>query len=153
MRKAGNTDDVARAAFETMAEIGIVQQLASNELARHMPDGLHPSHFGILRHLVRRGDGRPLQAVADAMQVTKANMTNSAMRLAERGLVSVRANPDDRRSKLIYLEPDGRAFVATASDRLAPVLAEIDRRFGLKRLADMRHDLAALREALDAMRD
>lgn len=144
---------LVRAAFETLAEIGIVHQLAGTELARQLPDGLHPSHFGILRHLTRRGDGRSLQAVADAMQMTKANMTNSVARLAERGLVEVRPNPADGRSKLVFLRPAGRRFVETAGERLAPVMAEIDRRFGLARLAAMRDDLAALRMALDEMRD
>lgn len=150
---AGSDPERARAAFETLAEIGIVQQLANHEFARHLPDGLHPSHFGILRHLTRRGDNRTLQSVAEAMQVTKANMTNSVQRLADRGLVEVRPNPADGRSKLVVLLPAGEAFVASASERLAPAMAQLDERFGLDRLAGMRDDLAALREALDAMRD
>ena len=144
---------LAHEAVATLAEIGIVQQLATHELARHLPDGLHPSHFAILRHLTRRGDGRSLQAIAEAMQVTKANMTNSVMRLADRDLVEVRPNPGDGRSKLVFLRPAGEALVSSVGERLQPVLEELDRRFGLVRLTAMRGELTALREALDAMRD
>ena len=145
-------DDRARA-FEVLAEIGIVHQLANAELARHLPDGLHPSHFAVLRHLTRRGDGRTLLSVARAMQTTKPNMTNTVARLVERGLAEVRDNPDDRRSKLLYLTADGRSFVLRAAETLAPTLAELDRRIGLARVGDMLLELRALRETLDAMRD
>ena len=145
--------DAATRAFEVLSEIGILQQLASAELARHLPDGLHPSHFAVLRHLVRRGDGRSLLDVARAMQTTKPNMTNTVLRLADRGLVEIRPNPADGRSKLMFLTDAGRAFVNTAADRLAPTLAEIDRRHGLERIAAMLPELRALREVLDAMRD
>lgn len=151
---AGPSPDDARIrAFEALTEIGIVQQLASAELARHLPDGLHPSHFGVLRHLSRRGDGRTLLAVARAMQTTKPNMTNTLARLTERGLVEVRPNPGDGRSKLMFLTDAGREFVATAAERIAPALTEVDRRLGLDRVAAMLPELRALRETLDAMRD
>ena len=151
--KRGGAADTRALAFTALAEIGIVNQLASAELARHLPDGLHPSHFGVLRHLVQRGDGRSLLSVARAMQTTKPNMTNTVARLVERGLAEVRDNPEDRRSKLLHLTPAGRSFVERAAERLAPVLDEIDRRHGLDRLAAMLPELHSLRETLDAMRD
>lgn len=147
------TVDPRLAAFEALSEIGIIQQLASAELARHLPDGLHPSHFGVLRHLTRRGDGRTLLSIARAMQTTKPNMTNTVARLTERGLAEIRDNPDDRRSKLLFLTDEGRAFVARATETLAPVLSELDQRHGLARIAALLPELRALREALDAMRD
>lgn len=145
--------DARSSAFEALAEIAIVQQLAAAEMARHMPDGLHPSHYAVLRHLTRRGDGRSLLSVARAMQTTKPNMTNTVAKLTERGLAEVRDNPDDRRSKLLFLTDEGRDFVARAATTLAPVLGEIDRRHGLARIAAMLPELRALRETLDAMRD
>lgn len=142
-----------RDAADVFSEIGIVHQLISHAFAQALPDGLHPSHFGILRHLTRRGDGRPLLPIANAMQVTKANMTNSIARLATRGLAEVRPNPDDARSKLVFLTDAGRDLVRTAPRAMAPMMDEIDRRFGVERLSAMLPDLRALRETLDAMRD
>ena len=147
------TTDPRLAAFEALAEVGIIQQLAWAELARHLPDGLHPSHYAVLRHLTRRGDGRTLLSIARAMQTTKPNMTNTVAKLTERGLAEARDNPDDRRSKLLFLTDEGRAFVERAATTLAPVLEEIDRRHGLARVAAMLPELRALRETLDAMRD
>ena len=146
-------NETVRDAFAAFAEIGIVHQLASAAFAEVLPEGLHPSHFGTLRHLVRRGDGRTMLSVAKAMQTTKANISNTLAKLENRGLVELRPNPEDGRSKLVHLTAAGRLFVEDALPRLTPVLEELDRRHGLGRVASLLPELAALRETLDEMRD
>ena len=46
--------------FEFFNEIGIISQLSSALFSRTLPDGLHVSHFSILNHMVRLGDGRTM---------------------------------------------------------------------------------------------
>ena len=62
--------------FQGMNEIGIIQQLATTEFNRRLPDDLHVSHFSVINHLCRLGDGRTPLRIANAFQVTKATMTN-----------------------------------------------------------------------------
>lgn len=135
--------------FATFTEIGIVAQLSTALLAACLPDGIHPSHFAILNHLARLGDGRTPLRIARAMQVTKNTMTHSLKVLEGRGLVEVRANPEDGRGKLVYLTGAGRMFREQAIARvnarfaglLTPEIAAL--------LARIAPDLATLRQHLD----
>lgn len=96
--------------FTFFNEVGIVSQLSQAYLNRHLPDGLHASHFATLNHLHRIGDGRTPQSIASAMQVTKGTMTHTLGVLESRGLIDIRLNPHDGRSKMVFLTEAGRAF-------------------------------------------
>ena len=141
------------AVFGSFTEIGIINQLATAMLAASLPDGVHPSHFAILNHLVRRGDGRTPISIARAMQVTKTTMTHSVQVLGARGFIETRANPDDNRGKLVFLTETGRGFRDTA-------IAQVTSRFDQVLTPEIRAildkitpDLVALRQHLDAARD
>jgi DNA-binding MarR family transcriptional regulator len=118
--------------FTFFNEVGIVSQLSQAFLNRHLPEGLHASHFATLNHLRRVGNGRTPQAIASAMQVTKATMTHTLGVLEKRGLIEIRANPDDGRSKNVFLTADGRIFlqtaIATVTEGLAAVAPHLDRK-------------------------
>ena len=58
-------------AFRLFVEIGIIEQLARNQLEREMPDGLKVSQFGVLNHLDRLGGEWSPARLANAFQVTK----------------------------------------------------------------------------------
>ena len=62
--------DKHKLAFQFFNEIGIIQQLASTAFNRRLPEGLHVSHFAVLNHLTRLGDGKTPRALASAFQVT-----------------------------------------------------------------------------------
>ena len=108
--------------FELMNEIGIISQLSSNALNRQLPGGLLVSHFSVLNHLVRLGDGCTPVEIARAFQVTKATMTNTLGKLEGAGLVELRAHPTDGRSKQVYLTPRGTEFRTQAIASLAPAM-------------------------------
>lgn len=138
--------------FAFFNEFGIISQLATAMLAQALPDGIHPSHFSILNHLVRTGDGKTPVRIAEAMQVTKNTMTHSVKVLQARGLIDVRPNPDDGRGKLVYLTPAGRTFreeaIARAVARFDAVLTPEIREMAERLMPD----LVALRKHLDASR-
>ena len=71
--------------FGFFNEIGIVSQLASALFTRLIPLGLHLSHFIVLNHLARLGDGRTPLQIANALQVTKATMTHTLAVLGRHG--------------------------------------------------------------------
>ncbi len=138
--------------FGFFNEIGIINQLSTTLFAKCLPDGVHPSHFSILNHLVRTGDGKTPVRIASAMQVTKNTMTHSLKVLSDRGFVSVKPNPEDARGKLVFLTEDGRAFrnasISNVVEMFGDILTE-EQQVIMDRIAD---DLVTLRKHLDANR-
>ena len=84
--------------------------------------GLNPAEFDILDTLAAR-EGLTQQDLADALLVTKGNMTYHLCRMAERGLVDRR--PEGRKNRL-YLTGEGRRLLEEA---LPEHEALIDERF------------------------
>jgi len=143
-----NADEV----FGFFTEIGIINQLSTALFAKSLPDGVHPSHFSILNHLSRRGDGKPPLRIASAMQVTKNTMTHSLKVLQQRGYIDVQPDPNDGRGKLVFLTETGRTFRAEA---IARVSAMIRDKIGEEQIAIMRRihdDLEKMRQHLDENR-
>ena len=138
--------------FELFNEIGIIQQLASSEFNRRLTDGLHVSHFSVINHLCRLGDGRTPLQLARAFQVTKPTMTNTLGKLSASGLVEIRANPEDGRSKLVFLTDDGRDFRDRAIATLFPLLDKLDEHFGAETAESVLPTLRRLRTYLDENR-
>ncbi len=146
-----NQDDPA-SVFAFFNEIGIISQLSTALLAKSLPDGVHPSHFAILNHLVRMGDGKTPIRIAGAMQITKMTMTHSLKVLTEKGFITTGPNPDDARGKLVFLTEQGRAFREEAIGRVIGMFGDIlgpEHREIMDRLGP---DLAALRAHLDQNR-
>ena len=73
--------------FALLNEVSIIEHLARNRLERALPEGLRVSHFVVLNHLTRLGDGRSLARIARAVQVERPAMTNTIQKLEARGLV------------------------------------------------------------------
>jgi DNA-binding MarR family transcriptional regulator len=139
--------------FALLNEVSIIEHLARNRLERVLPDGLRASHFVVLNHLVRLGDGRSPARIARAVQVERPAMTNTLQRLEARGLVRLSPDPKDGRGKLVYLTEAGRAAreaaVAAATEAIAPVAAGIP----AAELTAALPLLRRLRTALDRARD
>lgn len=143
-----NADEV----FAFFTEIGIINQLSTALFAKTLPDGVHPSHFSILNHLARRGDGKPPLRIASAMQVTKNTMTHSLKVLQHKGFIDVQPDPNDGRGKLVFLTETGRSFRAEAIARVSVMIREI---IGEDEIAIMRRihdDLQQMRQHLDENR-
>lgn len=139
--------------FALLNEVSIIEHLARNRLERALPEGLRVSHFVVLNHLVRMGDGRSLVRIARAVQVERPAMTNTIQKLEARGLVRLEPDPRDGRGKLVFLTPAGRAArqeaVAIAEAAVAPVAGDVS-------VADIESVLPVLRRlraALDRARD
>jgi DNA-binding MarR family transcriptional regulator len=88
-------------------------------------DGLDPYMFGLLLHVHARGRMTPSQ-LADETRVTNTTIRDQVQNLVERGLLARKPNPDDARSYLLELTPEGRRFHARgvrAHDRARKRLA------------------------------
>lgn len=141
------------ALFAVFTEISIIEHLARTALERALPDGLKASHFGVLNHMVRLGDGQSPVDIARAMQVNRGAMTNTLRRLEARGLVAVGPDPEDGRGKRVTLTPAGRAAREAGIGVAMGIVADLDLdgRLGAALLTAL-PALRELRSALDRKR-
>lgn len=140
------------ALFMLLNEVGIVNQLATTLLESHLPKGLLVSHFSVVNHLIRVRDGATPLALARAFQVPKTSMTHTLSGLVKHGLVEMRPNPEDARSKQVWLTPQGRAFQQQAIAALGPDMVKMAE--ALPGLApSLLPGMTELRKYLDAARD
>jgi DNA-binding MarR family transcriptional regulator len=139
--------------FELFNEIGIIEQLSRASLEARLPPGLIAPHFTVLNHLVRLGDGRAPIDMARAFQVPKTTLTHTLKGLDERGLIEMRPNPQDGRSKLVYLTAKGLGLRNDTIAALGPDLARIARGVDVDGLRAILPALRALRVFLDSERN
>ncbi len=139
--------------FEFFNEIGIISQLSSALFSRTLPGGVHVAHFSILNHMVRLGDGRTPVQLASAFQLTKATMTHSLGVLERAGFIRLQPNPEDGRSKLAYLTPEGRAFRDEAISSVGPAFRPIMEKLDPEFLKSLIPHLRKVRQVLDEARD
>jgi DNA-binding MarR family transcriptional regulator len=139
--------------FSLFNEMGIIEQLARAQLEARLPEGLITPHFTVLNHLVRVQDGRTPLDLARAFQVPKTSMTHTLAGLEALGLVEMRPNPEDKRSKQVWLTEAGRNLREGTIAALIPEFADLAREFPAERVAAMLPALIELRQIMDARRD
>ena len=139
--------------FRLFNEIGIIGQLSRALLEARLPPGFVAAQFSVLNHLARVGDGSTPLVIAQAFQVPKNSMTHSLNVLEREGLIEIRRNPQDGRSKLVYITDKGRMFRDDVIGALAPDIARIAAAFPPDSVARLLPDLETLRKFLDADRD
>ena len=123
-------------------------QRAARALARRFDDALRPvdltsGQYSMLMSL-NRPEPPSIGSVASLLAMDRTTLTAALKPLARRGLVSVKVDAGDRRSRRLMLTPAGRALLARAVPVWRRTHAEIDRllpRTGPDRL---RRDLRAL---------
>ncbi len=94
-----------------------------DRIARHLDrrateamtdSGLNCRDLEVLGALRRSGCGLPAGRLARAAMLTSGGMTGQADRLATAGLIVRRPDPDDRRTVLVSLTPEGRGAAENA---------------------------------------
>lgn len=139
--------------FAFFNEVAIIDQLGTTLLGKVLPDGVHPSHFAIVVHLARAGNGKTPGALASAMQVTKATMSHSLKVLEGHGFIEIRPNGTDARSKNVFLTDSGRAFQGEAISAAARTFSQFLRESHIDTISDLLPGLAAIRTLLDQNRN
>ena len=142
-----------RDVFRLFNEIGIIEQLSRAIFEARLPQGVLASHFSVLNHLVRVADGRTPLELARAFQVPKTTLSHTLMLLERRGWIEMRPNPEDRRSKRVWITQAGRAFREEAIAALEPDIGVLLQRIDVAVLAELLPRLEELRRVLDASRD
>ena len=139
--------------FEFFNELGIINQLASNRFERVLPDGLTLSQFSVLNNFARLGGTRTPAQLASAFQVTRGAMTNTLKKLAARGAVEMRPDPEDGRGKIVRITPKGLALREQAVQRANSELIDLGNTLDPQWVSDVLPELKKLRADLDRARD
>ncbi len=139
--------------FVFFNEIGIIEQLIRNLLEQKLPKGFLISHFSVLNHIVRVKDGQTPLAMARAFQVPKTSLTHTLAVLQRHGLIEMRPNPRDKRSKCVFITEAGREFREQAIVDIAPDLEAVRAQFPAETIGKIVPLLADVRQFLDAYRD
>lgn len=122
-------------------------QRAARSLARRFDEALRPvgltnGQFSLMMSL-----NRPVPAgmgsVATLLGMDRTTLTAALKPLERRGLVKVAPDPNDKRSRLLTLTPEGNALLASAVPIWESTHAEIESRLDL--------EPARLRAALGAL--
>jgi MarR family 2-MHQ and catechol resistance regulon transcriptional repressor len=75
--------------------------------------GMCGSDFGALEVLLHKGP-LPVNTLGRKLLLTSGSITTAIDRLEERGLVTRRNDPEDRRARIVHLTPAGRAMIQKA---------------------------------------
>jgi DNA-binding MarR family transcriptional regulator len=79
--------------------------------ARLAPLDLDPRHVLVLRRLAG-GEGRSQQALGEALQIPPSRMVALVDDLEQRGLLTRRLSPSDRRVRTLHLTQEGRRLLS-----------------------------------------
>ncbi|EBA13078.1 MarR family winged helix-turn-helix transcriptional regulator [Roseobacter sp. CCS2] len=142
-------NDDHKALFQFFNEVGIINQLSSAVFQSRLPEGLHISHFSVLNHLVRLGDGKTPLAIANAFQVPKTTMTHTLAMLEKRALIRMAPHDTDGRSKVVFLTDAGRQMQSAAIAAMADPLQKIADDLGPSAVTALLPALEQIRSYLD----
>ncbi|MFB8758297.1 MarR family winged helix-turn-helix transcriptional regulator [Streptomyces nigra] len=116
------------------------------QLGRRLPQGSRNAVV-VLAALTRTGEVRPSE-LAEHLDCDLSVVSRKVAHLEQRGLVSRRANPEDRRSSLIGVTAEGRAEVDRLVDIHTDLIAEATEDWTARELADLTTLLDRLRGGL-----
>jgi DNA-binding MarR family transcriptional regulator len=114
-------DEDFRRMVDRMVQFSVVLQRIREGLARGM--GVSPPQYSMLMHLARSENGAlTTSQVAESLDVTLAFVVTESNKLAAKGLVERRRNPQDARSVFICLTAQGRRTISEA----APIICKVN---------------------------
>ncbi len=145
--------DETATVFRVFNEIGIISQLVKTATESTLPRKMRMSHFSVLNHFLGRPEEQSPSHLANAFQVTNAAMTNTLGKMQNWGYLTIRADPKDRRAKLVAMTAKGQAAHAEAVQQIVPAFREMLADVDISALVGIEPVLADLRKILDAARD
>jgi DNA-binding MarR family transcriptional regulator len=89
-------------------------------------------------------------ALAARLEMPLSTVLFRVRRLEKRGHAERTPNPDDRRSYLVELSPDGQKLLGKARPRFRSLALAVQERLGDERVSGLRGGLGELREAIES---
>ncbi|WP_028224339.1 MarR family winged helix-turn-helix transcriptional regulator [Paraburkholderia ferrariae] len=123
-------------------------QRAARNLARIFDEALRPfeltnGQFSLLMSL-NRPQPPAMKDVSSLLAMDRTTLTAALKPLERRGLVVIGQDPEDKRSRLLNLTPEGRKLLARAFPVWQETHAEIERPFDPGAVDQLRQHLRAL---------
>ncbi|WP_170429715.1 MarR family winged helix-turn-helix transcriptional regulator [Ruegeria arenilitoris] len=146
-------EDETNEVYRFFTEVGIINQLISTKLETFLPGRMTATQFGILGHLVRRPEGETPLQLSNAFQVPKTSMTHMLASLENHALITLEANPNDKRSKIARSTPQGTEFLRVCTEQMSEALYPLLSELGSDPFHNSLPNLTLIREALDQERD
>ena len=110
--------------------------------------------FGVLNHFVRLSvEGESPARLARAFQVTKGAMTYTLQQLESLDYITLEADPNDARAKIVRITKRGRKARDAGVARVDPGMKALIEVIGADAFAKALPFLMKLRQVLDAARD
>lgn len=138
--------------FSLFSEIAIIDQLSTSAIDNLMPKGLMHTHFGVLNHLIRMGDGSTPLQITTSFQVAKTTMTHTLSGLKTHKLVNIKPNPNDGRSKQVWLTQKGKDLRLSTIQKAAPLLIKSVSKLSNQDVETLVESLSKIRQILDENR-
>lgn len=115
------TTDTLQADAEALQQAMVQASLLARRSLMTMlnTSGLTVAQYYTLRAICQAEGGCSMSALAEATHQVSATMTGIIDRLAERGLVDRREDPEDRRSRRVYLTDAGGQLMAALTRQQA----------------------------------
>lgn len=148
-----HTESELETAYRFFNEIGIINQLSANQMQRTLPHQLTLSQFSVLNWFVRVDTQASPGRLARAFEVTKGAMTNTLGKLSDKGFITIAADPESGRSKIVRLTSAGAAARRAAIAATHPLLADFLEHFEHKQIAALLPLLQDIRAYLDQHRE
>ena len=123
--KYDRKEELPSSDFRIINWIGIINQLTDTKM-RHILDGtdVPPPQFTLLNHFTHQPDeGKTVSGIAWAMQQPQPGITKTVAKMLKKGFLRAEDNPEDGRSKILYLTSAGKKAHTAAKDRLEVALA------------------------------
>ena len=130
-------------------EILALDQLVRNRLAKVLPKGMELSHFSVLNQLSHTKIERTPAQIAKSFRVTRGAMTNTLNKLELSGYIHVRPDWEDARRKMVSISPAGMLARNNALTAVTPIIEDLARDMGEKRLKAIVPILRELRQKLE----
>ena len=148
--KGHPVDDVPPEGTNVLFDVWLVSRATTGLLDTALaPTGLSADEFGIYSVLTKDDTMTPSE-LARWMSAPLTTVSSHVKRLEARGHLQRDRNPDDGRSFVLRLTPDGRAAHRAAGIAFLPVLDSVVSALGTSE-PRVRSALAALRRSLDTV--
>jgi len=110
--------------FRILNWIGIIDQLSSTKVRQHLEGtNVPPPQFALLNHFGHRPlEGKTVTKIAWAMQQPQPGITKTITKMLVKGFLREEANPEDGRSKILFLTDEGVEAHELAKARLIDAL-------------------------------
>lgn len=136
-------------AVTLFSEVFAADQLARGLISKALPKGMELSHFSVLNHLNHVQSERSPAQLADTFHVTRGAMTNTLSKLEWAGHIHIRPDWDDARRKFVSISPAGKAARDAAVAAITPLIGDVVKTVGAKRVASILPILREIRQRLE----